>query len=237
MKVTIIEVGEVPDPLQPTFGSYPKMFETMFANAGAPFTFDTVHVNLGAPMPRADDLEAILVPGSAAGVYDDFAWMNPLRELIRGAYANSVPMMGVCFGHQIMADALGGDVRKSEKGWGIGRHVYDFNKQPDFAKGLAPKLAIAASHQDQVITAPKVAEVFLSSDFTPNAGLIYKNGKAMSVQPHPEFGKDYAIALAELRRNNPLTDAQVEKVEQTLEKPLDSPEFAKAMTRFFQQSS
>ena len=109
-------------------------------------------------------------------------------------------MLGICFGHQIMADALGGDVRKSEKGWGLGRHVYGVTKRPAFLGGDLPELAIACSHQDQVIVPPAEAEVFLASDFTPNAGLVYRNGAAISLQPHPEFEDDYTLALAELRR-------------------------------------
>jgi GMP synthase-like glutamine amidotransferase len=109
-------------------------------------------------------------------------------------------MVGICFGHQIMADALGGDVRKSEKGWGLGRHVYGVKTRPEFMSSVGADLAIACSHQDQVITAPKDATVILGSDFTPNAGLFYKNGAALSFQPHPEFKDNYTRALAELRR-------------------------------------
>ena len=109
-------------------------------------------------------------------------------------------MLGICFGHQIMADALGGDVRKSEKGWGLGRHTYAVKSRPGFLSTDLPALSIACSHQDQVLVPPSEAEVFLGSEFTPNAGLIYANGKALSLQPHPEFRDDYTLALAELRR-------------------------------------
>jgi GMP synthase-like glutamine amidotransferase len=109
-------------------------------------------------------------------------------------------MLGICFGHQIMADALGGDVRKSEKGWGLGRHIYGVTTRPAHIGGNLPQFAIACSHQDQVIVPPKDATVFMASEFTPNAGLAYGNGAAMSVQPHPEFEDDYTLALAELRR-------------------------------------
>jgi GMP synthase-like glutamine amidotransferase len=111
--------------------------------------------------------------------------MDPLRDYIRKAYAAKTPMIGICFGHQIMADALGGDVRKSEKGWGLGRHVYDLKSRPAMLGGNLPQFAIACSHQDQVIEPPPEAETFLVSDFTPHAGLVYRNGAAMSLQPHP----------------------------------------------------
>ncbi len=201
MKLTIIQTGDVPVPLRPQFGAYPPMFQRMFDEAGIAFDYETVAVFDGAPFPDPARLEGVIVTGSAAGVYDNhLPWMEPLRAFIRAAYAARTPMLGVCFGHQIMADALGGDVRKSEKGWGLGRHVYEVTARPAFLATDAPALAIACSHQDQVITPPKEADVFLASDFTPNAGLLYRNGAAISLQPHPEFDDAYTIALAELRR-------------------------------------
>lgn len=201
MKLTIIQTGDVPVPLRPRFGAYPPMFQRMFEEAGVSFDYETVAVFDGAPFPDPTEIEGIIVTGSAAGVYDNhIAWMEPLRAFIRAAYAARTPMLGVCFGHQIMADALGGDVRKSEKGWGLGRHVYEVTARPAFLATDAEALAIACSHQDQVIAPPAEADVFLASEFTPNAGLLYRNGAAISLQPHPEFDDAYTVALAELRR-------------------------------------
>jgi GMP synthase-like glutamine amidotransferase len=200
MKLTVIQTGEVPVPLRPRFGAYVPMFRRMFDEAGQGFDYDTVPIYDGAGFPDPMGMEAILITGSAAGVYDDYAWLDPLRAFIRAAYAANTPMLGICFGHQIMADALGGDVRKSEKGWGLGRHTYAVKARPGFLATDLPALSIACSHQDQVIVPPREAEVFLGSDFTPNAGLAYRNGKAISLQPHPEFLDDYTLALAELRR-------------------------------------
>ena len=200
MRLTIIQTGEVPEALRPRFGAYPPMFERMFASAGELFDYDTVPLHSGAGLPDPSALEGILITGSAAGVYDAFSWMEPLRAFIRAAYAAKTPMLGICFGHQIMADALGGDVRKSEKGWGLGRHVYGVRNRPALLAGDLLELAVACSHQDQVITPPAEAEVFLASDFTPNAGLVYANGAAVSLQAHPEFEDDYTLALADLRR-------------------------------------
>ena len=199
MKLTLIQPTDVPGPLRERFGAYHLMFERMFAGAG--FTFETVSLSAGQPLPDPSGLDATVIMGSSAGVYDNhLEWMEPLREFIRGAYAARTPMLGICFGHQIMADALGGDVRKSEKGWGLGRHVYGVTQRPVHIGGDLPEFAIACSHQDQVIVPPTEAQVFMASEFTPNAGLMYRNGAAMSLQPHPEFEDDYALALVELRR-------------------------------------
>ena len=225
MKLTIIQAGDVPAPLRPDFGAYPPMFMRMFGEVGFGFEYDTVPIHDGAPFPDIGGLEGIIITGSAAGVYDDYAWLAPLRAFIRGAYAANTPMLGICFGHQIMADALGGDVRKSEKGWGIGRHTYDVKSRPGFLATDLPALSIGCSHQDQVIVPPREAEVFLGSDFTPNAGLLYANGKAISLQPHPEFLDDYTLALAELRRGK-APDAVVDTAVASLAKESHAPAVA-----------
>ena len=199
MKLTIIQTGDVPASLQGRFGPYRAMFERMFDRTDLGFTYQSVAASDGEPLPHASDLEGIVITGSPAGVYDDLPWLAPLRAFIRDAYGSRTPMLGICFGHQIMADALGGDVRKSDKGWGIGRHSYAVGERPAFMRQAPDLLALGCSHQDQVITPPAEAEVILRSTFTPNAGLAYRNGAALSFQPHPEFEDAYTIALAELR--------------------------------------
>ncbi len=235
MKLTIIQTGEVPEPLRGTHGLYPPMFKRMFDSVGADFEYETVPVFAGAPFPDPEELEAIVLPGSAAGVYDPFDWMVPLRGFIRRAYAAGKPMLGICFGHQIMADALGGDVRKSEKGWGLGRHLYRTTHRPAYMNGSPDLVAISCSHQDQVIEPPQEAEVILASEFTPNAGLAYRNGAALSFQPHPEFDDPYTLALAEMRRGK-APDLVVDTAVQSVETPSHHDEMAGYIAEFFKQA-
>ena len=230
MKLTLIQPTDVPGPLRDRFGAYHLMFERLFADAG--FGFETVRLSEGEPLPDPAGLDATLIMGSAAGVYDThYPWMDPLRDYIRGAYKARTPMVGICFGHQILADALGGDVRKSEKGWGLGRHVYEVRSRPAPIGGSLPEFAIACSHQDQVITPPAGTETFLSSAFTPHAGLMYGNGAAMSLQPHPEFEDDYTLALAELRRGKAPDDV-VDTALASLDRKSDSKEVAGYLAAF-----
>jgi GMP synthase-like glutamine amidotransferase len=233
VKLTLIQPTDVPGPLRDRFGAYHLMFERMFADAG--FTFETIKLSEGQPLPDPAGLDAALVMGSAAGVYDThYAWMEPLRDFIRAAYAAKTPMVGICFGHQIMADALGGDVRKSDKGWGLGRHVYDVRSRPAPIGGTLPAFAIACSHQDQVIAPPAEAETFLSSDFTPHAGLMYLNGAAMSLQPHPEFEDDYTLALAEMRRGK-APDDLIDTALASISRASDSREVAGYLAAFLKR--
>jgi GMP synthase-like glutamine amidotransferase len=126
-----------------------------------------------------------------------------LLDFIRAA--ESAKMVGVCFGHQAMAEALGGTVVKSEKGWGTGLHRYDIVHAEPWLDG-EPQVAIPASHQDQVVRQPPNTQVVARSDFTPFAALAWTDRPAVSFQFHPEFSVSYAKALIEKRYdrvNNP----------------------------------
>ena len=234
--VTIIETGLVSPRNRELHGSYPQMFERMIGAADATVTFDTVSIPSGEPLPDLGGLEAILITGSSAGVYDDFDWIAPLEAFVRAANRAKVPMVGVCFGHQLIAQALGGTARKSEKGWGLGRHVYDVAAGNGVIDGR--HIALACSHQDQVITPPAGARTILSSDFTPYAGLLYAGGTTFSVQPHPEFSVGFAQACCEMvRSKGDAPDDVVTSAETSLAEPLESARLGGAITRFLTRSA
>ncbi|MCF6326797.1 MAG: type 1 glutamine amidotransferase [Devosiaceae bacterium] len=236
MKLTILLAGENPKDLREDFGPYADKFKRMFLGADPSFSFDQIEVHAGEKIPEPKELEAVIVTGSAAGVYDDLEWMEHLQSFIRKAHDANLPMLGICFGHQIIADALGGQVIKSLKGWGVGRHVYQMQTVPDFFPAGTKSIAVAASHKDQVVTLPSDAKIFLSSKFTPNAGLLYANGTTMSMQPHPEFEIEYSAAIFELRRGNPLSDLEVDAAVKTLENPIDNDLVALALAGFFKSA-
>jgi len=235
-RITILETGLVSQKNRDIHGSYPQMFERMIGAADPSVTFNTVSIPAGEPLPDLEGLEAILITGSAAGVYDAFDWIAPLEGFVRTAHDNKVPMVGVCFGHQLIAQALGGTVRKSEKGWGLGRHVYDVAPSNGLIEGT--RIAIACSHQDQVITPPAGARTILSSDSTPYAGLLYAGGTTLSVQPHPEFSVGFALACCEMvRSKGEAPDSVVTPAQASLAEPLESARLGGAITRFLTGSA
>jgi GMP synthase-like glutamine amidotransferase len=230
-RITIIETGIVSPRNRERHGSYPQMFARMIGAADASVTFDTVSIPAGEPLPDIGTLEAILITGSVAGVYDGFDWIAQLEDFVRAAHDKKVPMVGVCFGHQLIAQALGGTARKSEKGFGLGRHVYDV--APDNGLIDGPQIALACSHQDQVITPPEGAQTILSSGFTPYAGLLYAGGTTLSVQAHPEFTVGFALACCEMvRSKGDAPDSVVATAEASLAEPLESARLGGVITRF-----
>ena len=192
MKVAILETGRPPGRLADEFGDYPAMFADML---GAGFEIENFDVTSGV-LPKHGAHQAYLITGSPAGAYEELPWIQPLMSFIRAA--DGARIVGICFGHQIMAEALGGKVEKSAKGWGVGLQRYDVVRREPWMDG-ATSIAEPASHQDQVVIQPPGTEITVASSFTPFAGLAWTDRSAISFQFHPEFSPAFAKALIERR--------------------------------------
>jgi GMP synthase-like glutamine amidotransferase len=222
MKVAVLETGYPPGNLADEYGDYPAMFARLL---GPGFEIESFDVQAGE-LPEAAGHHAYLITGSPAGVYDPLPWIDPLMKFIRSA--NGAKMVGVCFGHQVMAEALGGHVEKSEKGWGAGLHRYTVIRSEPWID-TAGTIAIPASHQDQVVGQPPNTEVVAASDFTPFAALAWTDRPAISFQFHPEFSVGYAKALIERRYDNiPNPDAAIA----SLDAPNDNARVAQWIRNF-----
>jgi len=188
MKVAILETGRPPGTLADQFGDYPAMFAHLL---GPGFEIEIFDVQAGE-LPEPGGHAAYLITGSPAGVYDPLPWIDPLQQFIRSARDSK--MVGICFGHQVMAEALGGHVEKSDKGWGAGLHRYSIVRSEPWIDS-AGTIAAPASHQDQVVVQPPNTDVVAASDFTPLAALAWTDRPAISFQFHPEFSPAFAKAL------------------------------------------
>lgn len=236
MRVTILETGRAPGRLSEDFPRYADMFVSLLSNADENLSFETVALLDGAALPEASRCEAVVITGSPVGVYDSTPWMDPLRDFVRQAYASKTPMVGVCFGHQVIADAMGGDVRKSEKGWGVGRHTYDLIARRPWMNGAGERVSLSVSHQDQVITPPKGAMTLARSAHTEHAMLAYEDAPVMSMQGHPEFGDAFVSALYGARRGKTLTDEQADAAIESLGQPEDNALVGDWMVRFLRSA-
>lgn len=190
MRIGILEAGNPPDRLAGRYPSYGRMTAKLLRDPDGITIFAIAEGDWPSD-PGAFD--AFLITGSPAGVYDALPWIANLIMLLRGLDPRT-KLVGLCFGHQVMAQAFGGQVRKSEKGWGLGLHRYDVYECAPWMD-CAAQVAVAAIHQDQVVELPSSARILAGSTFTPCGILAYTDRAAISFQCHPEFERDYAEAL------------------------------------------
>jgi GMP synthase-like glutamine amidotransferase len=223
MKIGILQCGHAMPEVKAAHGDYAAMFRRLLDGNG--FTFETFDV---VDMQFPDDVHACdgwLLTGSPHGVYDGLPFIAPLEDFIRGAYAAAVPLVGICFGHQLIAQALGGRVEKYQRGWAVGRHSYHFEGIGD--------VSLNAWHQDQVVEPPPGAETIASSPFCAHAALVYGD-RALTVQAHPEFPNEVVADLVRLRRGTgTYPDDLMEAAEGHLSSLPDSPELGRRIAGFF----
>jgi len=221
MRIGILQTGDAPAMLADEHGEYPDMFERLLAGRG--FDFARWRVNHMEFPDSVGDCDGWLITGSRHGVYEDHPFIAPLERFIRDAFARGVPVAGICFGHQIMAQALGGRVEKFAGGWSVGPAEYDFDGE---------RLRLNAWHQDQVVQAPPGATTIASSPFCRFAGLAYGR-TGLSVQAHPEYGDAFIAGLIEHRGRGVVPEAQLDAARDALGGPTDSDRIADRLTDFF----
>lgn len=234
--IIIIETGTLDAGLEAKYGDYPAMFERLLSPEG--LTLSTCRLVRGEALPALDAADGFLVTGSRHGVYDDLPWMEPLKAFIRECAAHKKPMVGICFGHQIMAEALGGKVEKSAKGWGLGPQSYALH-DARARFGGASETRVNAIHQDQVIAQPPDSEVIASSDFCEFAGLSYGGDTpyAMSIQPHPEFDDEFVGELVKSRRGDVYPEEVADAALGALDEPINAEDWAGWIAGFFKSAA
>lgn len=162
MTIGILETGRPPAALRAQWGTYDDMIRTMLGRNREYRSYD---VQTGELPADPTECSAYVITGSPAGVYDDLPWIPSFLDFLR-MVRGQAKLVGICFGHQAMAKAFGGDVVKSPKGWAVGMHRYEIVEPPP---GMREPLAFAipAFHQDQVVTLPPGSRVLAASEFTP----------------------------------------------------------------------
>jgi GMP synthase (glutamine-hydrolysing) len=212
MKVGILQTGRTPEEMRATHGDYDDLFRRLLDGRGFEFvTYPVLDNVLPASINEADGW---LITGSKFGVYEGHDWIPPLESFLREAHAAARPIVGICFGHQVFAQAMGGTVEKFRGGWSVGAVDYQIDGAPH---------TLLAWHQDQITRLPEGARVVGSSDFCPYAMLEYGDN-ALTLQPHPEFTADFIADLLAARG---------EVLPQGIRDRVDRERFAAAETALF----
>lgn len=234
MKIGILVTGHIDQPHVDNYVGYAHMFQQLFKKADVTFEYAVFNVIDDQWPQYIDSCDGWLITGSASGVYDNAPWMQKLKRWIIHAYEQGMPMVGICFGHQIIAQAFAGKVEKYAGGWALGPHRYQLN-------GLSLEgktdIQLNAVHQDQVIVKPENATCVASSSFCHNAILKYGDS-VLTIQAHPEFTHEYTYDLLAFHqgKNIPLETATI-----ALDKMNSQPEImddlviARWMSRVFLQ--
>jgi GMP synthase-like glutamine amidotransferase len=223
MKIGILQTGHSPDNMIEQLGDYGEMFTKLLG--GHDFEFQIWSVVDGDFPDSAVDADGWLITGSKFGAYEGHDWIPPLEQLILAIRDTGRPLVGVCFGHQIIAKALGGKVEKFDGGWSVGRTEYTVNGAP---------MALNAWHQDQVTALPQGAQVVGSSDFCANAALLYDN-QIWTIQPHPEFNADFIDGLIRTRGKGVVPDDKLADAGKLLDDPTNNADIAAYIAEFFKK--
>ncbi|WGH79745.1 type 1 glutamine amidotransferase [Jannaschia ovalis] len=222
MKIGILMAGHTSAEIAARHGDFDAMFRRLLDGHG--FTFETWDVE-GMDFPDAPSAaDGWLVSGSKHGAYEDHAFIPPLEAFIRDVHAARVPLAGICFGHQIVAQALGGAVVKHPDGWALGHSRY--------ALPGGEEIALNAWHQDQVVALPPGARVLASNAFCPVAAMAVGD-HVLTVQAHPEFSNAVLDDYVRTRRGTGSYPEDRMDAAADTSRPIDDARLGRAIADFF----
>lgn len=230
IRICILENGRTPEDLIDRFGSYPMMIEKWLAPFLPQATFTYLSPVSGDKLPSPAEFDGYILSGSKYSTYERSPWMVGLIAFLQQLRQERIPVFGICFGHQLMADAYGGLNAKSSKGWGVGSQRYEHDTHT-----LPATNAAYVFHQDQVNKIPPEATRIGGSAHCENGVFAY-SFPAISVQYHPEFTAEYVQVLAEKFRGGLLPDlVSANALDSINQLPVDATPIAKWVAGFFQK--
>jgi len=216
-------------------GDYDSMFESLIQRDDKSIQF-TIYDLIADQFPiDLSACDAYIITGSQFGVYEDIPWIHKAKQLVQQLYKAEIPTIGICFGHQLIAEALGGKVIKAEdKGLGLGVQTWEItHKENWMGHSNDATLSLNACHQDQVIELPENSEKLLSSNFCPIAG--FQTHSMLGIQGHPEFDYAYTKYLVDYYEDT-LNDQEKAKIEQSFKNKPQSQLVSRWMVNFIKDS-
>ena len=237
MRIGILETDILQPAIKEKYGSYAEMFQSLFLSVDDHLKFKVYPVIEGKYPENMDECDAYLITGSKSSAYDNEQWVKQLRHYIVTLHEHRSKLIGICFGHQIIALALGGLTEKSEKGWTVGNSLSKIKKEKSWMghemANAKKQFALLVSHQDQVISLPAQAELIASNTFCQNASFQIAN-HILTFQGHPEFSADYLSYLMNKRRDV-IGEEKYKKAMDSLQYELDALLVARWIVNFIRQ--
>jgi GMP synthase-like glutamine amidotransferase len=204
MKIGILQADSVMDQFQPRHGNYPGMFEEILGRAaadlGLEIEFETYDVEHGEYPSKPDVCDGYVITGSKKSVYDEDPWISELGEYLRDLHRCQAKVVGICFGHQLVAEYLGGKTEGAKAGWGVGIHTSEVRSAARFMDPPLSEYSLIVSHRDQVVAMPEEARLLATSDFCPNS-MFTIGDHILAMQGHPEFKREYSSDLMSFRED------------------------------------
>lgn len=234
MKIGILQCDDVTEGLQPNHGNYPDMLLRRLEDHVQTSDVVIYRAHHGELPTSIDECDGYLTTGSRFSVYDPLPWIEALEAFVIKLWEAKKPLVGICFGHQLIARALGGEVERSEKGWGVGVSFNQVIQRRTWMDPWQDKLDLVVSHQDQVVELPAEAEVLVKSDFCEYYVVQYGD-HFLSIQGHPEFSRDYSRDLMAARRGI-IPDARLRAGNASLSAEVDGELMTKWMVNFMHEA-
>lgn len=231
-RLGLLQCDNLDDPHRTIAGDYDTLYAELLADDAVEVVLFAAH--RGELPANPGECDAWLIPGSRHSVYDDLPWIVELRAFVRSCLDASSPLVGICFGHQMIAQEMGAPVGKAAEGWNVGAKAYKLHADPPgehLGNDLAARqFTLAASHQDQVLALPDGAQLLAQHPTCPVAGFVVDH-RVLSVQGHPEFSAPLAASLYDSRRDR-IGDAVVDDALASLEADLDRTRVARWILDF-----
>ena len=214
LKIGILLSDHVLDDLQEKHGNQDNFYRRIFQETNQDVTIEIYDVTQFTYPKSLNECDGYIITGSKLSVYDNVRWIKELEEFVTDLFLNKRPLLGVCFGHQLIAKALGGEVKKADIGWVLGVQSYEFKTNYPWLEYMNEDVQLIHSHQDQVMRLPERATLVASNKHVPNS-MYYIEDHVMCMQGHPEFTNAYAYDVL-CKRRDVLGEEQFKQAESSL---------------------